>query len=109
MAHIQEERSLKGKLSSATASEERSLIDFRYLFMGSQNSCLHLFGNIPTGVPTYLTSQQSSLQIIVLIFKQQLQKLNKTLTFSSTATCKYIMGSPSGTFSRSNLYCCNSI
>lgn len=90
MAHIQEARSLQGKMNSPTASEERNLIYFRYFFKDSQNSCLHLFGNIPSGVPRYLTSQQSPLWIMVLIFKQQLQKQNKTLTFSNTATFKFI-------------------
>ena len=89
-AHIQEARSLQGKLNSPTASEERSLIYFKYFFTGSQNSCLHLFGNIPGGVTRYLTSPQSPVWIMVLIFKQQLQKQNKTVTFPNTAASKFI-------------------
>lgn len=88
MAHMQEARSLQGKLNSPTASEERSLIYFRYFSKGSQNSCLYLFGNKPSGVTRHLTSQQSPVWIMVLIFKQQIQKQNKTLTFSNTAALK---------------------
>lgn len=90
MAHIQEARSLQGKLNSPTASEERRLVYFRYFFKGSQNSCLHLFGNIPCGGLRYLSSQQSLLWIMVLIFEQQFQKQNNTLTFSNTAASKFI-------------------
>lgn len=79
MAHIQEARSLQRKLNSRLASEERSLIYFRYFFKCSQNSCLYLLGNIPSCVTRYLTSQQSPVWIMVLTFKQQLQKQNINL------------------------------
>ena len=76
--HIQEARSLQGKLNSATASVETSLTCFRYFFKGSQNSCLHLFGNIPSGVTRYITSQ-SPVGTMVPNFKQQPQKQNMNI------------------------------
>lgn len=92
MAHTQEARCPPGKLDSPTASEKSSLVLLTINISQRQPEqvFLHLFGNIPGVATRYLTFQQSPVEKMVLICRQQIQKKRQHIGFSNRAAFRFI-------------------